>query len=414
MHDRTIRLLLVDDDEDDYILTRDLLADIPDFRFELDWISDPEAALEEISRGRHDLHLIDYSLGRLDGLGLIHAAVARGCTAPMILLTGLGDRAIDIGAMQAGAADFLEKWHLDARLLERSIRYSLQEKQHADELERRVRERTAELARANQELESQIADRIRAEEALRAADRRKDEYLSTLAHELRNPLAPIRNALEIMRLSGNAPATVEASRAMIDRQVKHLVRLIDDLMDVARISRGLIKLKIDSVDVGGVVASAVEGVRPFLNKSGHELRVAVSEGPLILKADPTRMAQVLHNLLHNAAKYTDPGGLIQLSAGREGDDVVFRVKDNGLGIPEDMLGTIFEIFTQVDRTGEGDSVPSGLGIGLSLVKTLVELHGGRVEARSQGPRKGSEFTVRIPIGRSDEADGPPRDSGRNT
>jgi signal transduction histidine kinase len=404
MHDRTIRLLLVDDDEDDYVLTRDLLADIPDFRFELDWISDPEAALEEISKGRHDLHLIDYSLGRLDGLGLIHAAVARGCTAPMILLTGLGDRAIDIGAMQAGAADFLEKWHLDARLLERSIRYSLQEKQHADDLERRVRERTAELARANRELEAQVADRIRAEEALRAADRRKDEYLSTLAHELRNPLAPIRNALEIMRLSGNAPATVETSRAMIDRQVKHLVRLIDDLMDVARISRGLIKLKIDTVDVGSVVASAVESVRPIISKSGHDLRVAVPEESLTLRADATRLAQVLHNLLHNAAKYTDPGGLIQLSAAREGGDVVFRVKDDGLGVPEDMLETIFEIFTQVDRAD--DSIPSGLGIGLSLVKTLVKLHGGRVEARSEGPGEGSEFTVRIPMGRSEEADGP--------
>jgi len=412
MHDRTIRLLLVDDDEDDYVLTRDLLADIPDFRFELDWISDPEAALEEISRGRHDLHLIDYSLGRLDGLGLIHAAVARGCTAPMILLTGLGDRAIDIGAMRAGAADFLEKWHLDARLLERSIRYSLQEKQHADDLERRVRERTAELARANQELESQVADRIRAEEALRAADRRKDEYLSTLAHELRNPLAPIRNALEIMRLSGNAPATVETSRAMIDRQVKHLVRLIDDLMDVARISRGLIKLKIDAVDVGSVVASAVEGVRSVLNKSRHELHVAVPEETLTLRADATRLAQILHNLLHNAAKYTEPGGVIHLSAGREGDDAVFRVKDNGLGVPEDMLDTIFEAFTQVNRTG--DSVPSGLGIGLSLVKTLVELHGGRVEAQSEGASKGSEFTVRIPLGRPGETDDPTWDPGRRS
>ncbi|APW64277.1 hybrid sensor histidine kinase/response regulator [Paludisphaera borealis] len=404
MHDRTIRLLLVDDDEDDYVLTRDLLADIPDIRFELDWISDAETALEEMARGRHDLHLIDYSLGRLDGLGLIHAAVARGCTTPMILLTGLGDRTIDIGAMRAGAADFLEKWHLDARLLERSIRYSLQEKEHADDLERRVRERTTELARTNVALEAQIAERIRAEEALRAADRRKDEYLSTLAHELRNPLAPIRNALEIMRLAGNAPATVEASRAMIDRQVKHLVHLIDDLMDVARISRGLIKLKIDAVDVGYVVSTAVESVRPFVNKAGHQLVVVVPEAPMTLMADATRLAQILQNLLHNAAKYTAPGGEIRLSAGREGEDVVFRVKDNGRGVPEDMLEKIFESFTQVSRSG--DEVASGLGIGLSLVKTLVELHGGRVDARSDGPGKGSEFTVRIPLTHPDETDDP--------
>lgn len=404
MYDRPIRLLLVDDDEDDYVLTQDLLADIPDIRFELDWISDPDAALEEMVRGRHDLHLIDYSLGRLDGLALIHAAVARGCTAPMILLTGLGGRAVDIGAMQAGAADFLEKWHLDARLLERSIRYSLQEKQHADDLEGRVRERTAELARTNQALEAQIADRIRAEEALRAVDRRKDEYLSTLAHELRNPLVPIRNALEIMRLSGNAPAILETSRAMIERQVKHLVRLIDDLLDVARLSRGLIKLKLDAVDVGYVVSTAVESVRPFVTKAKHELRIVLPEEPLNLRADSTRLAQILYNLLHNAAKYTDPGGEIQLSVEREGEEVVFRVKDNGPGIPDDMIEEIFEIFTQVSR--KGDSVASGLGVGLSLVKTLVELHGGRVEARSEGPGEGSEFTVRIPLTHPDEDDDP--------
>jgi signal transduction histidine kinase len=402
MYDRPIRLLLIDDDEDDYVLTHDLLADISDIQFELDWISEPETALEEMSRGWYDLYLIDYGLGRLDGLSLIRAAVTRGCKAPMILLTGLGGRAVDIEAMRVGAADFLEKWHLDARLLERSIRYSLQERQHADELERRVRERTAELARTNEALEAEIAERVRAEEALRAADRRKDEYLSTLAHELRNPLAPIRNALEIMRLADNSPATVEASRAMIERQVKHLVRLIDDLLDVARISRGQIKLKLDPVDVGCVVSTAVESVRPYVVKAEHKLVVAVPEEPLTLKADPTRLAQVLQNLLHNAAKYTDPGGEIQISVQREGEEAVFRVKDNGLGVPADMLERIFEIFTHVNR--EGGSVASGLGIGLSLVKTLVELHGGRVEAYSEGPGKGSEFTVRIPLNNANAAD----------
>jgi signal transduction histidine kinase len=401
---------LVDDDEDDYVLTQDLLADIPDIRFELDWISDPEAALEEMVQARHDLHLIDYSLGRVDGLSLIQAAVSRGCSAPMILLTGLGGRAVDLGAMRAGAADFLEKWHLNAKLLERSIRYSLQEKQHADDLERRVRERTAELARANEALEAEIADRIRAEEALRAADRRKDEYLSTLAHELRNPLAPIRNALEIMRMAGDASPIIAANRDMIDRQVKHLVHLIDDLMDVARVSRGLIKLKLDTVDVKYVVSTAVESVRPMVTKAEHDLRVDLPDEPLSLRADSTRLAQVLHNLLHNAAKFTDPGGAIHLSVERAGEEVVFRVKDNGHGVPGDMIDKIFEMFTQVKQSG--DSVASGLGIGLSLVRTLAELHGGRVEARSEGPGKGSEFTVRIPIENLDQADGSFRVDGR--
>lgn len=401
MNETPIRIMLVDDDEDDYVLTRDLLADIPDFQFELEWLSDVDAALEEMSRGERDLYLVDYRLGRLDGLDLIREAVARDCPAPIILLTGLSERAVDLDAMRAGAADFLEKDGLNSVLLERSIRYSLQERRHAESLERRVRERTAELARANKALREQIADRARAEEALRAANRRKDEYLSTLAHELRNPLVPIRNALEIMKLAGNAPEIVETSRAMIERQLKHLIRLIDDLMDVARISRGLIKLKFDSVEAARVVSEAVESVRPLLANVGRELSVSVPNESLVLRADPARLAQVLYNLLHNAIKYTGPGGRIQLTAQRDGDAVVFRVKDDGLGVPAEMLGEIFEIFTQVARTD--GVVASGLGIGLSLVKTLAELHGGQVEARSDGPGQGSEFTVRIPLnGNEDE------------
>lgn len=395
MNDPPIRIMLVDDDEDDYILTRDLLADIPDIRFELDWVADIDAALEEMRRGCRDLYLVDYRMGRRDGLDLIREAVARRCRAPIILLTGMSERAVDLDAMRAGAADFLEKDGLNSVLLERSIRYSLQEKRHAESLERRVRERTAELARANATLRERIADRDRAEEALRAANRRKDEYLSTLAHELRNPLVPIRNALEIMKLTGNAPEVVEASRAMIERQLKHLIRLIDDLMDVARISRGLIKLKLDSVEAARVVAEAVESVRPFLANAPRELSITVPEEPLILRADPARMAQVLYNLLHNAIKYTGPGGKIQLTARRDGDEAVFQVKDDGRGVPPEMLDEIFEIFTQAPQTD--GAIASGLGIGLSLVKTLVELHGGRVEARSDGSGRGSEFTVRIPL-----------------
>lgn len=387
MDETPIRITLVDDDEDDYVLTRDLLADIPDFRFELDWISDVDAALEAMCQGDRDLHLVDYRLGRLDGLDLIREAVARDCRAPIILLTGMSDRAVDLDAMRAGAADFLEKDGLNSVLLERSIRYSLQEKRHAESLERRVRERTAELARANA--------------ALRAADRRKDEYLSTLAHELRNPLVPIRNALEIMKLAGNAPEVVETSRAMIERQLKHLIRLIDDLMDVARISRGLIKLKLAPVDAALIVSEAVESVRPLLANAARELIVSVPDEPLTPRVDPARMVQVLYNLLHNAIKYTGPGGKIRLTVRREGDEAVFQVKDDGLGVPEEMLGEIFEIFTQVARTD--GSVSSGLGIGLSLVKTLAELHGGRVEARSGGLGQGSEFTVRIPLNADETA-----------
>lgn len=395
-----IRVMLVDDDEDDYVLTRDLLADIPDFAFELDWVSDVDAALEAMCAGERDLYLVDYRLGRVDGLDLIRKAVAQGCSAPIILLTGMSDRTVDLDAMRAGVADFLEKGNINSVLLERSIRYSLQEKRHAENLEQRVRERTAELALANKALRRQIEDRARAEEALRAADRRKNEYLSTLAHELRNPLAPIRNALEIMKMAGNAPEVVETSRAMIERQLKHLIRLIDDLMDVARISRGQIKLKRGPVEAALIVSEAVENVRPFLDKNPRDLSVSVPKRSLLLRADFARMAQVLYNLLHNAIKYTKAAGKIQLSAQRDGDEIVFRVKDDGAGVPPEMLEKIFEIFTQLDQTD--GSIASGLGIGLSLAKTLAELHGGRVEAQSDGPGRGSEFAVRIPIDAGDE------------
>ncbi len=382
---KPIRLMLIDDDEEDFVLTRDLLEDIADVAFELDWLPDAARAVDVICEARHDLYLVDYGLGSRDGLSVIREAVARGAVAPMILLTGLDERAIDLDAARAGAADFLEKWRLNATLLERSIRYSLQERRHAEELERRVQERTAELARAN--------------EALRAVDRRKNEYLSTLAHELRNPLVPIRNALEIMRLeserpSGN-PSVVENCRGMIERQVKHIVRLIDDLMVVARISRGLIQLKLESVPVDRLVATASENVRPFIARGRHEFEVTFPDPPPILRADAERMAQVLYNLLHNAAKYTGSGGHIRLDVGMDDGGVAFRVVDDGPGIPEDMLEAVFDIFTQVKREGDGE-VASGLGVGLWLVKRLVDLHGGRVAAGPGPGGKGSEFVVWIP------------------
>jgi signal transduction histidine kinase len=395
MVEAPVRILLVDDDEDDYFLTRELLSDIPDSSFALDWLADPDIALERICSRKHDLLLIDYHLGRTDGLSLLRAAIERGCTAPMILLTGRGERAIDLGAMQAGAADFLEKGKFDAALLERTIRYALQGKRHVEELERRVRERTAELALANQALKAEVAERTRAEQALREMNRRKDEFLSILAHELRNPLVPIRNALEIMRLAGNKPVVVESGRAMIERQIKQMVRLIDDLLDMARMSRGTIQLKRERVEVSRIVAAAVEGCRPLIDGAGHDLTVSLPAEPVFLDVDPTRLTQIILNLLSNAAKYTEPGGRIWLTVALSDSQAILRIRDTGLGIPPEVLPGIFEMFPHVDRPQDGNQ--SGLGIGLSLVKTLAELHGGSVEAQSDGPGQGSEFVVRLPL-----------------
>jgi PAS domain S-box-containing protein len=231
---------------------------------------------------------------------------------------------------------------------------------------------------------------------LRKADRRKDEFLAILSHELRNPLAPIRNAVHILRALGQTEPDLHWGTQVIDRQVHQMTRLVDDLLDVSRITRDTIALRKEGVELKTVLNSAIEASQPLIEKWGHELMVNIPEEPIQLDADPARMAQVLSNLLNNAAKYMDEGGKIWVDAEREGDHVSIRVKDAGIGIPAGKLVSIFDMFTQVDRSLERSV--GGLGIGLTLVKRLVEMHGGTVVARSDGPGKGSEFIVRLPIG----------------
>jgi PAS domain S-box-containing protein len=244
-------------------------------------------------------------------------------------------------------------------------------------------------------------------EELRDADRRKDEFLALLAHELRNPLAPIRNALQVMRLAGGDPATAERSREMIERQVQQMVRLVDDLMDVSRISRGKLQLRTERVSLASVVNAAVETCRPLLSAKRQDLCVTLPE-EVPVEADPTRLAQVVLNLLNNAAKYTDEGGSIRLTLEQRGAEAVVIVKNTGIGISPQMLPRIFEMFTQVDHTLERSQ--GGLGIGLTLVKRLVELHGGTVEARSDGLGRGCEFVVRVPLAAAEPQAAPPDES----
>lgn len=240
-----------------------------------------------------------------------------------------------------------------------------------------------------------------AEQALKEADRRKDEFLATLAHELRNPMAPIRSGLEILRLTGSSSQSTEHIHGMLERQINQMVRLVDDLLEISRISGGKVELRRERIDLAAVLHNAVETSRALIDAGGHQLTISLPHESLTLDADPVRIAQVIANLLNNAAKYTDQGGQIWLTARRDGSEAIVSVRDNGMGIPGSMLFQIFNLFTQAERTYS--RAQGGLGIGLTLVRTFTEMHGGSVEARSEGPGKGSEFVVRLPIVREEDA-----------
>lgn len=257
-------------------------------------------------------------------------------------------------------------------------------------------------ARLFQAAQQEVAERRRAEarlreseEALRGADRRKDEFLATLAHELRNPLAPIRNAVEILRLTEADPAATASARQLLERQLKQLVRLIDDLHDVSRITQGRLELRKEKLDLAIALRVAVETSRPLIESRRHTLHVSAQAEAFFVDADATRIAQVFSNLLNNSAKYSPPGSSISVRLAREGNDAVCTIADNGFGIPHAMLPRVFEMFERVDR--EPENTADGLGIGLTLVRRLVELHGGTVAAQSDGLNCGSTFTVKLPL-----------------
>jgi signal transduction histidine kinase/ActR/RegA family two-component response regulator len=256
--------------------------------------------------------------------------------------------------------------------------------------------RAALRARQRQyQIRQNIAERARIEESLRDADRRKDEFLAALAHELRNPLAPISNTLHLLRSQCGSNQKAVQAHDVIRRQVQHLKRLVDDLLDVSRITRGKVTLRREIVDLATIVRNAVETSRPLIESAGHKLEVSLPPGPVQLHADPVRLAQALANLLNNAAKYTPNRGHIRLSAQCEGDSAVIRVRDDGIGIAQASLPHVFELFMQ-DEEGAGRA-QGGLGIGLTLVHSFVTLHGGTIEAFSAGAGQGSEFVMRLPV-----------------
>lgn len=261
------------------------------------------------------------------------------------------------------------------------------------------------------------AENARLYQEVRDADLRKDEFLAMLGHELRNPLAPIQNALQIMKIAASDPIIMERAREISERQVRHLMRLVDDLLDVSRITRGKIRLRKSPVELSTIITNAIETSRPLIESRRHELTITYPPESIQVDADPVRLAQVLMNLLNNAAKYTEEGGNIWLTAETEGQMAQISVRDTGVGIAPDLLPKVFDLFTQIDRTL--DRSQGGLGIGLTLVRRLIEMHGGDVRVYSAGPDRGTEFIVRLPILRATTTvpvarkRGSPRHSVRN-
>jgi signal transduction histidine kinase/ActR/RegA family two-component response regulator len=305
---------------------------------------------------------------------------------PVLLLIGRGtdSATLHVAARSMGNVTLLERPMRVASLLS------------AAESALRARRRQYEGRRQLMELERAAEDLSASEHLLREAHARKDEFLATLAHELRNPLAPIRNAMHVLRRKTPDPALAPL-HDIVERQLKHMVRLVDDLLEVSRITRGKVALHLEDLDFASVLRGAVETSRPLIDAARHALIVELPAQPITVHGDPVRLGQVFANLLNNAAKYTDDGGRIRLAAAVVGDEIEVTVEDNGIGIEPSMLSSVFEIFTQVrdaDARAQG-----GLGIGLTLVRSLVGLHAGRVTAFSEGRGRGSRFTVYLPIAR---------------
>jgi signal transduction histidine kinase len=394
------QILLVDDQPSNLEVLEAIL-NMPDWR--LVRARSADEALLALLHQEFAAIVLDIRMPGTSGLELAEVIKQRKRTqhVPILFLTAhLVEERDVLRGYSTGAVDYLTK-PVRPEILRSKIAVfvELYRKRRAvtrgnQALEREISERQhieEALRRVNQQLEDRVRERT---EALELANRRKDEFLAALAHELRNPLAPIRAAAEFMRLRGSTEPSLEHARAVIDRQVGHMTRLIDDLLDVSRITRDQLILQTARVSLADVVATAVETSRPIIEQRGHFLSVDLPVESLSLEADPARLSQVVSNLLTNAAKYTPPGGRISVKAHVTGAELIVTVADTGIGISAEMLPRIFEMFMQVDKAL--GRATDGLGIGLTLARRIVEMHGGVITAASGGPGCGAEFTIRLP------------------
>jgi signal transduction histidine kinase len=345
-----------------------------------------DEALELLLENDVALALVDVQMPGLNGFELAELMRGNDRTrqVPIIFVTaGNADGTRRFRGYEAGAVDFIHK-PIEPDIL----------RSKADVF--------FELYRQRQQIALQLDELQAQSEALIEADRRKDEFLATLAHELRNPLAPLRHGLDILRRNPDSAETREI-RDMMDRQLVHLVRLVDDLLDVSRVSQGKIELRREIIQAADGIRLAVEAIQPLIESAGHSLALDLPSEPIWLDADLTRLAQLVGNLLNNAAKYTPPGGRIGVRLRVEAEEAVIAISDTGIGIPLDMQSRVFELFTQVENAA--DRSQGGLGIGLALVRQLAAMHGGSVSAESGGAGQGSVFTVRLPRAAAPQAEG---------